>query len=108
MGQPQFMPSNFYVYAVDFSGDGKRDIWNNVPDVLGSIGNYLKKGGWTPGLPWGFEVIVPDGFDTMRSRGTFAEWKALGFRPRRWRHVARYRRRHSVLSKRRGADRRSS
>jgi lytic murein transglycosylase len=79
MGQPQFMPSNFYEYAVDFSGDGKRDIWNNVPDVLGSMGNYLKKEGWTPGLPWGFEVIVPDGFDTMRSRGTFPEWKTLGF-----------------------------
>ncbi|MET0530920.1 MAG: lytic murein transglycosylase [Microvirga sp.] len=80
MGQPQFMPSNFYEYAVDFSGDGKRDIWNNVPDVLGSMGNYLKVEGWTPGLPWGFEVIVPDGFDTMRSRGTFSEWAMLGFK----------------------------
>jgi lytic murein transglycosylase len=79
MGQPQFMPSNFYIYAVDFSGDGKRDIWSNVPDVLGSMGNYLKKEGWEPGLPWGFEVIVPAGFDTMRSRGTFGEWKELGF-----------------------------
>ena len=79
MGQPQFMPSNLYAYAVDFSGDGKRDIWNNVPDVLGSMGNYLKVEGWTPGLPWGFEVIVPDGFDTMRSRGTFSEWAMLGF-----------------------------
>ncbi len=77
MGQPQFMPSNFYEYAVDFSGDGKRDIWNNVPDVLGSMGNYLK--GWTSGLPWGYEVVVPDGFDIMRSRGSFSEWKALGF-----------------------------
>lgn len=45
MGQPQFMPSNFYEYAVDFSGDGRRDIWTNVPDVLGSIGNYLRKEG---------------------------------------------------------------
>ena len=42
MGQPQFMPSNFYEYAVDFSGDGRRDIWTNVPDVLGSMGNYLQ------------------------------------------------------------------
>jgi hypothetical protein len=80
MGQPQFMPSNLCAYAVDFSGDGKRDIWNNVPDVLGSMGNYLKVEGWTPGLPWGFEVIVPDGFDTMRSRGTFSEWAMLGFK----------------------------
>jgi hypothetical protein len=64
---------------VDFSGDGKRDIWNTVPDVLGSMGNYLKKEGWTPGLPWGFEIVVPAGFDTMQSRGTFGEWKGLGF-----------------------------
>ncbi len=78
MGQPQFMPSNFYDYAVDFSGDGRRDIWTNVPDVLGSMGNYLKREGWTSGMPWGFEVILPPGFDLMRSRASFAEWSGLG------------------------------
>src|SRR6266404_126332 len=45
MGQPQFMPSSFYDYAVDFSGDGRRDIWTNVPDVLASIGNYMARSG---------------------------------------------------------------
>jgi membrane-bound lytic murein transglycosylase B len=78
MGQTQFMPSNFVDYAIDFSGDGKADIWNNVPDVLGSTGNYLKKFGWTPGLPWGFEVAVPENFDYRKSRGSFADWSKLG------------------------------
>ena len=50
MGQTQFMPSNFFDYAIDFSGDGQADIWNNVPDVLASTANYLRKG-WTPGCP---------------------------------------------------------
>src|SRR5689334_2755623 len=80
MGQSQFMPSNFVDYAVDFSGDGQIDIWSSVPDVLGSTANYLHKWKWNPALPWGFEVIVPGGFDYMRSRATFAEWQALGVR----------------------------
>jgi len=80
MGQSQFMPSNFVDYAIDFSGDGKADIWSNVPDVLGSTGNYLHKGNWKHGLPWGFEVSVPKGFDTMKSRASFAEWAKLGVR----------------------------
>jgi membrane-bound lytic murein transglycosylase B len=78
MGQTQFMPTNFMDYAVDFSGDGRKDIWNNVPDVLASTANYFKKEGWTPGLPWGFEVSVPKGFDYKQSRGSFAEWKERG------------------------------
>ena len=80
MGQPQFIPSSFVKWAVDFSGDGKRDIWTNVPDVLGSIANYFRKNGWTPGMPWGFEVAPPQGFDFKKSRGSFAEWTALNFR----------------------------
>lgn len=80
MGQAQFMPSSYVTYAADFSGDGHPDIWTNVPDVFGSIANYLKKFGWKPGLPWGFEVIVPSGFDTMKSRASFAEWQRLGVR----------------------------
>ena len=78
MGQTQFMPTNVVDFAIDFSGDGKSDIWNNVPDVLASTGNYLQKGKWKYGMPWGFEVTIPRGFDYMRSRGTFAEWKTLG------------------------------
>lgn len=80
MGQTQFMPTNVMDYAIDFDGDGKRDIWNNVPDVLGSTGNYLQKEKWKAGLPWGFEVTVPKGFDYKKSRATFLEWSKLGVR----------------------------
>jgi membrane-bound lytic murein transglycosylase B len=80
MGQTQFMPTNVVDFAIDFSGDGKSDLWNNIPDVLGSTGNYLHKGNWKHGLPWGFEVTVPKGFDYMHSRGTFADWHKLGLR----------------------------
>src|SRR5262245_40380192 len=78
MGQTQFMPTNFVDYAIDFSGDGRPDIWTNVPDVLGSTANYLSKWKWNSTLPWGFEVTVPNGFDYMRSRASFAEWQNLG------------------------------
>jgi membrane-bound lytic murein transglycosylase B len=80
MGQPQFMPSNFLDYAVDFSGDGRRDIWNNVPDVLASIANYLHKERWDAALPLGFEVSVPADFDYSRSRAAFGQWEELGLR----------------------------
>ena len=80
MGQPQFMPSSFYQYAVDFTGDGRRDIWTSVPDVLASIANYLAKSGWQRGLPWGYEVMLPHGFDYRRGRASFAEWSQLGVR----------------------------
>ena len=80
MGQTQFMPTNVVDFAIDFSGDGRADIWANVPDVLASTGNYLHKGNWQHGLPWGFEVSIPKGFDYMKSRATFAEWAKLGVR----------------------------
>jgi lytic murein transglycosylase len=80
MGQSQFMPSSFFNYAVDFTGDGRRDIWTSVPDVLASIANYLQKFGWHAGLQWGFEALVPRGFDFRRSRGTFRDWRELGLR----------------------------
>jgi lytic murein transglycosylase len=80
MGQPQFMPSSFLKYAVDFDGDGRADIWSSVPDVLGSIGNYMQKAGWQAGLPWGFEVVVPAGFDYAASRGSFRDWANRGFK----------------------------
>lgn len=80
MGQPQFMPSSFMAHAVDFSGDGRRDIWTTVPDVLASIANYFQKYGWKPGLTEGFEVTVPSGFDYGQSRGSFSDWRVLGLR----------------------------
>jgi membrane-bound lytic murein transglycosylase B len=63
MGQPQFLPSSYLAYAVDGDGDGRADIWNSSPDALASIGNYLQKKGWKPGLSWGNTVTVPAGFD---------------------------------------------
>jgi lytic murein transglycosylase len=80
MGQPQFMPSSYLKYAIDFDGDGRADIWTSVPDVLASIANYMQKAGWQPGSPWGFEVTVPAGFDYGTSRGTFRDWANRGFR----------------------------
>jgi lytic murein transglycosylase len=61
LGQPQFMPGSYLKYAVDFDGDGKRDIWNSVPDTLASIANYLVKSGWQRGRDWGYEITIPDG-----------------------------------------------
>ncbi len=59
MGQPQFMPSSYNRFAVDFDGDGKIDIWNSVPDALASMANYLARNGWESGRDWGFEVRIP-------------------------------------------------
>jgi lytic murein transglycosylase len=80
MGQPQFIPSSYLRYAVDFSGDGRADIWTNVLDVLASIANYFRESGWTAGMPWGFEVEIPAGFDYRKSRASFATWAALGLK----------------------------
>src|SRR5918912_2616500 len=61
-GHTQFMPSTFLRLAVDLDGDGRRDIVDSVPDAVGSTANFLRKAGWHSGLPWGFEVRVPDGY----------------------------------------------
>lgn len=61
LGEPQFLPSKYLAYAVDFDGDGRRDIWASVPDTLASIANYLKAHGWVAGAPWGVEAVVPEG-----------------------------------------------
>ena len=80
MGQPQFIPSSYLRYAVDFSGGGRADIWTNVLDVFASIANYFRDSGWTAGMPWGFEVTIPAGFDYRKSRAPFADWTALGLK----------------------------
>ena len=80
MGQTQFMPSSFVKYAVDGNRDGRRDIWNSVPDALASTANYLRQQGWQPDLPWGFEVELPEGFDFRHLRHGFASWQSLGLR----------------------------
>src|SRR6266699_6746603 len=85
MGQCQFMPTTFLSYAVDFDGDGRRDIWNDRADVLGSIANYLSRLGWHGNESWGREVVVPGNFDTrlagLDNRRPLAEWIRLGVRP---------------------------
>lgn len=58
-GQPQFMPSSIEKYAVDYDGDGRKDIWTSLPDVFASIANYLVQQGWQGNAPWGYEVTVP-------------------------------------------------
>ncbi len=82
MGHPQFMPTSFERLAVDFDGDGRRDIWDNRSDALGSIANYLARNGWREGEVWGFEVLLPAGFDTSiadhRQMRAMAEWSRMG------------------------------
>ena len=80
MGQPQFMPSSFERFAVDWDGDGRRDIWTDVPDALASIANFIRAQGWQPDRPWGFEVRLPSGLDLGSSRGSYADWASRGVR----------------------------
>lgn len=86
MGQPQFLPSKYLENAVDMDGDGKRDIWNSVPDVLGSIANYMKRHGWKAGAPWGVEVELPAGvactLEGPDQPKPVAEWAKLGVKPK--------------------------
>ena len=84
MGQCQFMPTTFLNFAVDFDGDGRRDIWGDRADVLGSIANYLAQLGWRGSESWGRSVMVPANFDArlagLDQRRTAAEWGRLGVR----------------------------
>lgn len=67
MGQPQFMPTSFERLAIDFDGDGRRDIWDSRADALGSIAHYFQKNGWKEGEPWGREASPPPGFEIERA-----------------------------------------
>ena len=82
MGQPQFMPSSYLRYAVDFDDDGRRDSWDSKPDVVGSISNYLAKNGWHRGEPWAQPVRLPAGFDAaaVRDRRSLDDWMRMGVR----------------------------
>ncbi|MGV6871618.1 lytic murein transglycosylase [Pseudochelatococcus sp. B33] len=80
MGQTQFMPTSFVRYAVDFTGDGRKDIWSSVPDALASTGNYLKEHGWVAGLPWGFEVKLPQNYNYRQRNGDFGAFASAGVR----------------------------
>lgn len=80
MGQTQFLPSNYLAYAVDADGDGRRDIWGSLPDVIASTANFLARSGWQRGQPWGVEVRLPADFDYARAdtQQTAALWAADG------------------------------
>lgn len=84
MGQCQFMPSTFLSYAIDFDGDGRRDIWTSLPDVFASMSHYLSRAGWSGGERWGRPVRVPAGFDDgltgLERRASVAEWARRGVR----------------------------
>lgn len=83
-GPTQFMPTSFKRYAVDFDGDGRRDVVDDPADLIASTANNLKKDGWMPSETWGYEVVIPKGFNYMladRSRQlSLAEWQAHGIR----------------------------
>jgi membrane-bound lytic murein transglycosylase B len=82
MGHTQFMPTSFMAYAVDYNGDGRKDIWNSVQDALGSTANYLNRHGWRPGETWGYEVKLPQGFDfasaRQMERAPLGQWASMG------------------------------
>jgi membrane-bound lytic murein transglycosylase B len=84
MGQSQFMPSSYVRNAVDYDGDGRRDIWGTLPDVFASIANYLAKAGWNDRYTWGREVGLPaalgEGLDGLEVRRPLPAWNDLGVR----------------------------
>jgi lytic murein transglycosylase len=83
-GHTQFMPSTYLRLAVDFDGDGRRDLVGSIPDALASTANFLVRSGWRQGQPWGYEVRLPAGFDAAgsgrRAKRALADWAARGVR----------------------------
>jgi lytic murein transglycosylase len=83
-GPTQFMLTSFKRYAVDFDGDGRRDVVDSIPDVIASTANNLKMDGWVSGQTWGYEVVLPQNFDYLladRSRQmTVRQWQSIGVR----------------------------
>lgn len=80
MGQTQFLPSTFLRHAVDFDGDGHRDIWRSEADALASIASYLQALGWNRAASWGYEVALPPNFDLTGYRGDLADFAGRGVR----------------------------
>lgn len=81
-GQTQFMPSTYLRLAVDFDGDGRRDLVDSVPDALASTANFLKRAGWNPAIAWGYEVRLPSGLDTSgagrKNKRPMSYWAGQG------------------------------
>ena len=84
MGHTQFMPSSWARFSADYDGDGRNDIWTNIPDALASTANYLNAHGWRPGETWGYEVTLPQGFNYAladeKTTRTLSEWQRIGIR----------------------------
>ncbi|GHC64084.1 lytic murein transglycosylase [Limoniibacter endophyticus] len=78
MGHTQFIPTSYQLYAVDADGDGRRDIWNSVPDALATAANLLARNGWRSGEGWGYEVSLPGGRKFPGGSLTLAQWQNMG------------------------------
>ncbi|CDG17789.1 lytic murein transglycosylase [Xenorhabdus doucetiae] len=93
MGQSQFMPTSYLTYGADGDGDGKIDIWHNKEDVFASTANYLHKEGWKQGLPWGYAISLPAGFNIAlegikpEQGKTIAQWQAWGISSPHFAHL---------------------
>ena len=78
MGHTQFIPTSYQAYAVDFDANGRRDIWNSVPDALATAANLLRKNGWQTGKTWGYEVNLPGGRKFPGGKMSLAKWESIG------------------------------
>ncbi|WP_274425904.1 lytic murein transglycosylase [Chelativorans sp. YIM 93263] len=78
MGHTQFIPTSYQAYAVDMDGDGRRDIWNSVPDALATAANLLRKNGWRTGETWGYEVVLPSGRKFPGGTMSLNRWASIG------------------------------
>lgn len=90
-GHPQFLPSSWLKYAVDYDGDGKKDIWTSKKDALASIANYMKQNGWVKNQPWAIIVKLPTNFDKnlegKQISKTVKEWDNMGVRTPKGQHL---------------------
>lgn len=78
MGHTQFIPTSYQAYAVDMDGNGRRDIWNSIPDALATAANLLRKNGWQSGKTWGYEVALPQGRKFPGGSLSLADWQQIG------------------------------
>jgi membrane-bound lytic murein transglycosylase B len=78
MGHTQFIPTSYLAYAVDMDGNGRRDIWNSVPDALATAANLLRKNGWQSGKTWGYEVSLPAGRKFPSGSRSLSQWQSIG------------------------------
>ncbi|WP_428977570.1 lytic murein transglycosylase [Oricola cellulosilytica] len=80
MGHTQFIPTSYLAFAVDGDGDGRKDIWNSVPDALWTAANLLKRNGWRAGETWGYEVTLPAGRKFPGGSMSLSQWESIGVR----------------------------